>query len=390
MVDRFIPENDGDANVGPPVSATDPEGDAITYTLDGDDKALFIVETTGQLKTLADGLNHETNPTATVEVIATTADKKTHKTTVTITVLDVSEAPMFSEPAPITRSIPEGDAGRSVPGGPVLATDPDGGAPTHTLKPSVDARSFEIDSLSGELTTAVDLDFEADRNGDLRLTRADWTYMVTVMATDAGGLYSEAEVTITVTNEPEAPMFPDVTGTLFVYEGPQGARVHDPDGVLIATDGDGDPLTYTHDGRDAATFAINMGTGQLTTTKALTYVDDVANAFEVTVKVKDATHPPVGQSVTIDLRNVTEENNVAPKFYTDASYDAVITRATFKATENQVGEVGLVYADDQRMATRCFTRSAVAIPPFSPSGAMGLYRARNRSTLTSCAATRSG
>ena len=353
-VSRFVLENAAAKSlVGPPVTATDPEGDSIKYTIDGDDKALFdLHETSGQLST-KDGLDHETKPTATVKVVATvaktaTAAEKKDEATVTITVVDVSEPPMFEEVAPIERDILEGDAGAAVVGGPVTATDPDGGFPTYTLKPSIDAESFEIDQYDGTLTSKVKLDFEADRNGDRRHTSADYTYMVTVIATDVGGLYSEATVTITVINEPEAPMFPDLTGELFVYEGAQGAKVYDPDGVLIATDGDGDTLTYELSGDDADTFDINRNTGQLTTAKALDYdANNAETVFSVTVSVSDGTGSlDATKNVTIRLRDVTEEGNRAPQFYMSEADRTPISQTPIKVAENMEGVIGYVYADD--------------------------------------------
>ena len=140
-VTRFVLENAKiDSPVGPPVTATDPEGDSILYTIKGDGKgsddhaAVSVLGSRqrGQLTTKAAGLDHETKPTATVTVVATvaktaTATEKKDEATVTITVVDVSEPPSFDEVAPIERDILEGDAGEEVVGGPVAATDPDGG-----------------------------------------------------------------------------------------------------------------------------------------------------------------------------------------------------------------------------------------------------------------------
>ena len=59
------------ADIGPPVTATDPEGDTLTYSLDADGAASFdIVATTGQLRTKA-ALDHEITATYGVTVTAT-------------------------------------------------------------------------------------------------------------------------------------------------------------------------------------------------------------------------------------------------------------------------------------------------------------------------------
>ena len=370
---RFIPENVGPSNVGPPVAATDPEGHAIKYTLDDTNTALFEIDSSsGQLKTKADGLDHEANETGTRTVMVTAEanpnPEKHKKVTVTVTVIvgDVSEPPAFNEPQPIERTIQEstaeGDNGTVVEGA-VSATDPDGGDPRYTLKPSIDADSFEIDRSTGDLTPKVVIDFEADRNNDGRRTSADWIYTVTVIATDGSGLSSEAEVVLTVINLPEAPMFPVTSGSVFVYEGQ--TKVWDPDGVLIATDGDGDPLTYTLGDTHADKFTIN-NLGQLTLKQALDFdAVGVQKAFAVTVSVTDES-TSVSQFVMIELRDITEVNNVAPRFYkTEAYLTPITTQTVLMVEENAVGHIGTVYAKDENGDKLLYTLSGSDIALFT-------------------------
>ena len=78
-------------DIGPPVTATDPEGDTLTYSLDADGAASFdIVATTGQLRTKA-ALDHEITATYGVTVTATDTAGATDTITVTITVNNVDE-----------------------------------------------------------------------------------------------------------------------------------------------------------------------------------------------------------------------------------------------------------------------------------------------------------
>ena len=82
-------------------------------------------------------------------------------------------------------------------GPPVTATDATNPADTiltYALS-GTDAASFSIDQGTAQLTTKAKLDYEANKN----------SYVVTVTATDSGGLSASIDVTITVTNVDEAP-----------------------------------------------------------------------------------------------------------------------------------------------------------------------------------------
>ena len=94
--ERSVPENTAaDAAVGDPVSATDPEGDALIYTLEGTDAASFTIDdSTGQIRT-KEGVDydHETKATYSVTVRADDGGGGTAGIAVTIAVNDVAEQP---------------------------------------------------------------------------------------------------------------------------------------------------------------------------------------------------------------------------------------------------------------------------------------------------------
>ncbi len=123
---------------------------------------------------------------------------------ITITVLDVNEAP--SAPSelkglpPVLNTAPEfdaetdersvaenTDAGENI-GAPVAATDADDDTLTYTLG-GADAASFDIDAATGQLMTKDALDYE---------TRTSYEVMVT--ATDEDGLEATVTVTVNVTD----------------------------------------------------------------------------------------------------------------------------------------------------------------------------------------------
>ena len=94
---REIDENaDADQDVGSPVTASDTESDALTYTLGGTDAASFeIVSTSGQIQTKTGvTYDHEAKSSYTVTVTASDGNGGTATATVTITINDVAEPPL--------------------------------------------------------------------------------------------------------------------------------------------------------------------------------------------------------------------------------------------------------------------------------------------------------
>ena len=101
---RSVDEGKANANVGDPIRATDDtpvDSGKLTYTLS--DNTNFTI-TNGQLKTKV-ALNHETNPSIDVTVTATDPSGGFGGVTVTVTVNDVNEKPMFA--AGPTRALPQ-------------------------------------------------------------------------------------------------------------------------------------------------------------------------------------------------------------------------------------------------------------------------------------------
>ena len=231
-VTRRVEEN-STGNVGGPVTATDADGDRLTYTISGAD-ATFTVDgatvdrftidaATGQLMAVVK-LNYETTTSYTVTVTATdssgVATSGVTNATVTINVTDVDEKPTFA-----TESNTEGvlnaagavaaqTEGRTVidtdddpaddsstEPATLVASDPDGKKVTLSLMGN-DAGSFELaddadtgNAVSQELSFMEKPDFEmpGDRNRDN-------VYEVTVRASD-GTMHADRVLIIKVIND---------------------------------------------------------------------------------------------------------------------------------------------------------------------------------------------
>ena len=295
---REVEENTAaDQNIGDPVTATDDDdGDILTYSLSGTDAASFDIDSgTGQLKTKA-ALDYETKNSYTVTV--TVSDTAlTDTITVTINVTDVKESPTFPSET-TTRSIAENTAEDTNIGTPVEATDDDeGDTLTYTLG-GTDAASFDIDSEIGQLKTKAALDYETKNS-----------YTVTVTVSDTA-LTDTITVTINVTDVKEsptnsAPVFSDGTSTIrsIAENTAEDTNIGTP--VEATDDDEGDTLTYTLGGTDAASFDIDSETGQLKTKAALDY--ETKNSYTVTVTVSDSGLTNT-ITVTINVSDVTEVN----------------------------------------------------------------------------------
>ena len=122
---------------------------------------------------------------------------------------------------------------------------------------------------------------------------------------------SESFVTLRLRDTPvanNAPVFSPTTATREVEENSAaGTNV----GAVIpeATDADsGDTLTYSMEGTDAASFAFDASTRQITTIAGVTYnYEATKNSYSVTVKASDGTASAT-IAVTIDVTDVNEKS----------------------------------------------------------------------------------
>ena len=185
------------------VSATDPDGDALTYALDSASDAVFDIDASGNITvTAANALDHETTASYAVTVSVhdgkdaagapdTTVDA-THGLTIAVTDVEEStvanRAPTFPANAPTTFEVAENNA-RGAPVGTVAATDPDGDALTYALDSASDA-VFDIDStgaITVKWTNALDHETKA-------------SYAVTVSVHDGKDAFGQPDTAVDATH----------------------------------------------------------------------------------------------------------------------------------------------------------------------------------------------
>ena len=208
-----------------------------------------------------------------------------------------------------TREVAENTpAGRNL-GAPVAASDP-GDVLTYSLDSGNDASAFDINRVTGQLSTKAALDFEGPPN--------DHEYTVTVTATDPSGQTSMAAVTIEVTDVNEDP---SVMGDASIDHPENGTALAADPGVYTASDPDttADPvadLKWTLSGVDAGKFELdgNGATRTLAFEEAPNYESPGDsggnNVYEVTVVVTDSKSNTDEQDVTVKVTNMEETGMV--------------------------------------------------------------------------------
>ena len=104
-----------------------------------------------------------------------------------------------------------------------------------------------------------------------------------------------------------APVFADASATREVEE--NSAVDTNVGAVVTATDADNDTLTYSLEGTDAASFAIDSGTGQIKTVTGVTYDHEAPqNTYAVTVKADDDNGGTDTIAVTINVTDADEQS----------------------------------------------------------------------------------
>ena len=295
--------------IGGPMTATDPDGDAVAYRLAGADAALFAVDAaSGQLSVgAATILDFETQTAYGFEVVASDPHGLEAWRAVVVTsltgkagailiaaatamVVGAAAGAAAGEAAATKRDEengpPEfratGDLALTVRknatgaiGDPVTATDLDGDAVTYHLT-GADAALFAVDTASGQLSILGSIGFDLDERD---------RYGFEVVASDPDGLQARRRVVVTFEKANEAPVFAEAGDlALTVRENAIGAI----GGPMTATDPDGDAVTYRLTGADAALFAVDTASGQLSILGSIGFDLDERDKYGFEVAASDA------------------------------------------------------------------------------------------------------
>ena len=289
-------------NIGEPVTATDPEGDTLTYSLDADGAASFdIGASSGQLQTKA-ALDFETTPNYSVTVTATDTGAATDTIIITITVnnLDEPGTVTLSSQQPlvaieITAALDDpDDVSGSVTW--LWARSPNGTSPWTPISEASDSYTPVFDDVGDYLRATASYN---DGEGGGKSAQAISANAVEV----APGR-----------NKPVLREYPTATRSV-PRNTPEGRNIGAP---VSATDADNDILTYSLDVDGAASFDIGSTDGQLQTKAPLNRAS--RSSYIVIVSVSDG-KDDLGQpdtaidattAVTINITTITTTTTTRP------------------------------------------------------------------------------
>ena len=141
---------------------------------------------------------------------------------------------------------------------------------------------------------------------------ASATNLTVELAADAvvdaasNGILAVAATGVTNAVPPNAaPEFSPTTAARELLEN-TAANTNIGTALPAAADGDNDPLTYTLEGTDAASFGFNAATRQLSTKSGVTYDHETKPSYSVTLKADDGNGGSGTLAVTITITDVEE------------------------------------------------------------------------------------
>ncbi|MEO5332711.1 MAG: cadherin domain-containing protein, partial [Magnetococcus sp. YQC-5] len=234
----------GTGTVYTAIASDEDANETITWSLNGTDANLFNIDAATGAVTFKDPPNFEApkdsdgNNVYDIIVVATDKGKLTGSKVVTITVMNVNEAPVITSPALATFA--ENGTGTVYA---AIGTDDDAGDGITWSLTSTDASLFNMDATTGVITFKNSPDFESPKDAD-----QNNVYEISVIATDKAGKSTSKAVTITVTNLNEAPVAVEDTGVSSEAGGTaNGIAGNSATGNVLTNDLDPetDPLTVT-------------------------------------------------------------------------------------------------------------------------------------------------
>ena len=274
-------------------SATDPDGDIITYVFQATGTQVngkYSILNGNQLW-VTTALNFESDPIGTFAVIAAANGQTSGAITQTVTIGNVNEAPTITSSA--SASISENTGGGVVVKS-LTATDPEGGVPTYTL-----IGAPNLFAISGNsLVTSAGASFNFETAG---------SYSFTIRATDVGGLINDQVFTVSITNVNEAPSTPTTNnGNVTFNENTVGDT-----GVRFAsTDPDGDSVAFVFQATGTAVFgkySIQNG-NQLWVSTALNFEVDPQASLAIVAVANGQASAPLTQLLTVGNVNEAPTN----------------------------------------------------------------------------------
>jgi len=291
--------------------ATDEDGDNITYELVDDAGGRFRIDANTGVVTVADAslIDFETDESHTITIKATSSDSSTIEESFTIVVTDVDATGGDTDHA-ITNLIDNDPADNTISenvltNAPVyitaLATDEDGDNITYELVDNAGNR-FKIDANTGVVTVADAglIDFETDESHIIKIkatssdsSTIEESFTIVVTDVDATGGDTDHAITNLIDNDPaDNTISENVLADAPVYI------------TALATDEDGDNITYELVDDVSGRFKIDANTGVVTVADAGLIDFETDESHIITIKATSSDSSTIEESFTIVVTDV--------------------------------------------------------------------------------------
>ena len=259
--------NSAGANIGTALAASDPNDDALTFTVEGTDAAKFAIDANGQMTATA-ALDHEAQSSHSFTAKVSDPAGGSDTLAVAVTVVNVEE------PGVVTLDAETAEVGTKLT---AALADPDGSIAGQTWQWQ------RAESANGPWT-----DIEDATSAAYTPTADDVDLYLLVNAAYTDGHGSDADTasatTGAVQREPNRPpAFDDATTEFSIsINVREGIRVAPP---FTATDPNDDTLTYSIVSDTADAFTVNSATGEVLMGSAEMSVD---TTYTATISVTDS------------------------------------------------------------------------------------------------------
>ena len=312
-------------NIDSAVSASDDDGNNLTYSLEGPGADSFtIVSSSGQIRTKSD-LDYETRQSYSLTVKVDDGQRRPNSVatkSVTITVDDVREPPQ-APAAPTVTGVPGSTSSIRVMW-----------AAPQNMGPAVTGYDVQYREVGGGPRRLKH--FGADRSTIITDLKAGTRYDVQVRARSDEGTgdwsrWGSGSPNPDVANR--NPAFASGSRTLSVAE--NTVPNTDVGGPIAATDPDGDTLDYALEGADAGLFDIlsTSDGGQIRTSASLNHEEK--SSYAVTVRVRDGRGGTDAVNLTINVTDVDGEAPETPYAPTVTTVSSTRLQVSWEAPVNE-------------------------------------------------------
>ena len=292
-----LPENSqAGVDVGTALTATDQDGDTITYSIDeenGENEGQFAIDPlTGQLESGDHGYNYEAADHHIITVVARDSKEGRGEIEVRVNITDLNEAPDQPENLGVTQVSS-------------IELKADWDKPNNDGRPAISGYDVQYRK---DLDTATWVDANhtgTSTQASITGLEPSTTYQVQVRTVNHEGRSGWTQVSKGTTNPNNPPVF--AQGSNATRSVPENSPANTNVGTPVtATDFEGTSLTYSLDVTDTSSFSIIPDNGQIQTKTGVDYNHEVKSSYSLRVKAVDRHSGSKIIPVTVTITNVIE------------------------------------------------------------------------------------